>query len=110
MLESKAFAVPSFNIIENFINDKTISFNNKKKAVKAVLDTPFCLTGNYIECYNSDGVLMVLRKKRKGKNKNLDEKRNSDDESSEEIDYMSDQMERDHLHTVKLHENKYYLL
>lgn len=110
-LDMAAFGNPSYNIIENFINDNTISWGNKKKVMKAVLDNPLCVGGNYIECYNSDGALMNLKRKR-GKKELRKGGGDSDSGSSEEgdfeIGYASDQMEKNHINAIKLKENKYF--
>lgn len=109
--------IPSYNIIENFVHDKTISFPSKKKAIKQFLDTPICLGGNYIESYNSDGVLMTLKKKRAERKKSLTkinnaENRDDTEDSATEEDgdlsvcYMSDQMEKNHINDCKMNENK----
>ena len=113
--------IPSYNIIENFVHDKTISFPSKKKAIKQFLDTPICLGGNYIESYNSDGVLMTLKKKRAERKKSLSkinnaENRDDTEESATEEDgdlsfcYMSDQMEKNHINDCKMNENKLIFL
>jgi len=113
-LEKACFGIPSYNIIENFVYDHSISFMNKKKALKALLDAPICWGGNYIESYNSDGVLTTLKRKREGRKKNLKDVNKAEDsesgssgvEGDDDVCYLSDQMEKNHIHTVKLNENK----
>ena len=115
-IERPRNCIPSYNIIENFVYDNTISFHNKKKALKAVLDNPISWEGNYIECYNSDGVILNLKRKRGGRKKTLRDmvntmnKEDSESGSSEggdsEICYMSDQMEKNYIDAIKLKENK----
>ena len=113
-LEKGCFGIPSYNIIENFVNDNSISFMNKKKALKAVLDGPICWGGNYIDSYNSDGVLTTLKKKREGRKKTWKDMKNCEEsesgsssvEGDDDVCYLSDQMEKHHIHAVKLNENK----